>query len=95
MRPKYIPYFRAKDKDSEQWVEGFYAEFPETKNPNVENRLVPAIVLVTPSMFNNNNTLNYCTIDISTLEQIGEIEIASPIYKADSYVKPMGSGIIL
>ena len=111
-----IPYFRAKDKDSDLYVEGFYAEFPEHNDPNNECKLIHAIMVVVPDatpipempmlglmgiqdqfqeIVNKRNTLNYCTIDISTLQQIGEVEIGSELFKPDAYIKSPNSSIII
>ncbi len=112
-----VPYFRAKDKDSEQWVEGFYVEFPEHSDFNQECKLVHAIMVVVPdagmggmmSMLSGlaggnpamqklnttKNTLNFCTIDISTLQQIGEVEIGEKLFKAETWIKNPNSSIIL
>lgn len=109
-----VPYFTAKDKDSEQWVEGFYVEFPEHSNFNQECKLVHAIMVVTPdtgtmSMLGGlmggnpgmqqvggmKNTLNFCTIDISTLQQVGEVEIGETLFKPEGYIKSPKGSIIL
>lgn len=112
-----VPYFTAKDKDSDQWVEGFYVEFPEHSNFNQECKLVHAIMVVTPDagmggmmgmlgglaggnpgmqqMGSMKNTLNFCTIDISTLQQVGEVEIGAALFNPQGYVKNPKSSIIL
>lgn len=111
-----VPYFRAKDKDSEIYVEGFYSEFPEHTDANNECKLVHAIMVVVPDtssiptmpmlgLFGTDsqnikisytkNTLSYCTIDISTLEQIGEVEIGEDLFKPESYIKSPNSSIVL
>lgn len=42
-----VPYFKAKDKDSDQWVEGFYVQFP--MQHDVEDcPLVHAIMIPIP-----------------------------------------------
>ena len=41
-----VPIFRAKDKDSDQWVEGFYVEFPSC-DAN-ECTMTHAIMVVIP-----------------------------------------------
>lgn len=117
-----VPYFIAKDKDSDQWVEGFYAEFPEYPDITQECRMIHAIMTIVPDtsslanmhgvmgimggfvngepdmqQFNNavKNTLGFCTIDINTLQQIGEVEVGSPTFKAEGYVKNPRSSIVL
>ena len=99
-----VPYFTAKDKDSDQWVEGFYVEFPEHSNFNQECKLVHAIMVVTPDagmggmmgmLGGMKNTLNFCTIDISTLQQVGEVEIGATLFNPQGYVKNPKSSIIL
>ena len=109
------PYFRAKDKDSEQFVEGFYVEFPETSDFIYGCKMVHAIMVVVPDasaiptmpmlgMFGENtsqptiskkNTLNFCTIDINSLQLIGEVEIGSNTFKPEGYIKPANGGIVL
>lgn len=115
-----VPYFRAKDKDSEQYVEGFYVEFPEHFDTSRECKLVHVIMVVVPDtnssipnmpmlgMFGGGeelqnalnetfrkNTLNFCTIDITTLQQIGEVEIGANLFKPDGYIKSPNSQIVL
>ena len=114
-----VPYFMAKDKDSDQIVEGFYVEFPEHNNFNQECRLIHAIMTVIPdtsmsgmmSMLGglsggnpdmqqvgatkSRNTLGFCTIDIKTLQQIGEVEIGANLFKPEGYVKSPNGSIIL
>ena len=107
-----VPYFRAKDKDSEQWVEGFYTEFPESSDLTKECKMVHALMVVVQDtrkipfmpmlsmlgedakkqaeeIISKKNTINYCTIDISTLEQIGEVEIGSITFNPEVYIKPI------
>lgn len=109
-----VPYFKAKDKDSEVWVEGFYVEFPEHADLSRECRLIHAIMVVVldptplpmmPMMgaeaqktlqeTMKRNTLNFVTIDMSTLQQIGEVEIGGDYYKPEAYIKNPHSQIIL
>ena len=93
-----IPYFRARDLNSDQMVEGFYVNFPETEAKDAP--LVHALMVTVPVerpdlniVFDPGNgkkvlepeppkmnTLMYCTIDITTLEKIGEIETIGGIY---------------
>lgn len=113
-----VPFFKAKDIDSDKWVEGFYVEFPELYQ--VENSpLTHVIMVVVPDenslfpdklgeseMFDDmihmaenftvngeggyklaqQNTLVYCTIDINTLEQIGEVEIGKQFINRGDYL---------
>lgn len=112
-----VPYFTAKDKDSDLYVTGFYAEFPEYSDESRTSRIIPVIMVVvidtnTPQIpmmgmmgeeaqkqmqeaLGKRNTLNFCTIDISTLRQIGEIEIGEPTYNPTTYIKNSHSQIIL
>lgn len=112
-----VPYFTAKDKDSDQWVEGFYVEFPEHSDFTKECKLVHVIMTVVPDASMNGimgmmsgfaggnpgmqqlggmkNTLGFCTIDINTLQQIGEVEIGEPLFKAEGYIKNPKSSIVL
>jgi hypothetical protein len=87
-----VPYFRARDLNSIQMVEGFYTNFPETEDADAP--LVHALMIPTPIeepplnlVINTGeeeievpeppkkNTLMYCTIEISTLEKIKDVEI--------------------
>ena len=92
-----VPYFRAKDKDSETWVEGFYVEFPEHPNINTECKLIHAIMVIVPEAIGDTfrNTLSFCTIDVNTLVQIGEIEIGGQYFNPSSYIQNPHSQIIL
>lgn len=69
-----IPFFKAKDRDSDKWVEGFYCEFPLTND-----KTVPQSCLFT---YQPDNTMGgivnkpvCCSIDMTTLEFIRFIEI--------------------
>jgi hypothetical protein len=118
------PIFRAKDKDSDEWVEGFYVQFPAQRDVD-ECAMVHAIMVVVPDenslspdseinginkelidmaknftvngesgyQLKQLNTLVYCTIDISTLEKVRDVEIGQRIYYNDMYIqelKPKG-----
>lgn len=88
-----VPYFRAKDKDSDRIVEGFYFEYPETTYcfstdyATEKCKLIPCIVTYRMSDWGLPNVPQLATIDINTLEQIGEIEIGQKVYIPDKYLK--------
>lgn len=88
-----IPYFKARDLNSDQIVEGFYTNFPETEAEDAPlvHALMVTVPIETPDLNlvietgdgerikvpeqPKKNTLMYCTIDISTLELIGEEDV--------------------
>lgn len=85
-----IPYFRAKDKDSDRIIEGFYFEYPETtycfSNDYVNCKLIPCLITHRMTDWGLPNIPQLATIDKSTLEKIGEIEIDNDIYIPDTYI---------
>lgn len=87
-----LPYFKAKGKDSDRWIEGFYFEYPETTYCFSEDydrgtcKLIPCIVHHRMTDWNLPNTPELCTIDINTLEQIGEVEIGHKYYQPLEYI---------
>lgn len=88
-----IPYFKAKDKDSDRIVEGFYFEYPETTYcfsndyADCKCKLIPCIVTYRMSDWGLPNVPQLVTIDINTLEQIGKVEIGQKAYIPDKYLK--------
>lgn len=101
-----VPYFRAKDLDSDVYVEGFYVEYPKVANVN-NCEMVHAILVYIPdpefvpiisvTSFEDEvytpkrdipNTLSFCTIDINTLQLIGEVEIGNKKFNSDTFVRP-------
>lgn len=87
-----VPYFKAKDKDTDREVRGFYFEYPETTYcfsedyDNGKCKLIPCIVTYRMSDWGLPNVPQLATIDKSTLEKIGEIEIDNDIYIPDTYI---------
>lgn len=87
-----IPYFKAKDKDSDRIVEGFYFEYPETTycfSNDYERcgvKLIPCLVTYRMTDWGLPNIPQLATIDKSTLEKIGEIEIENDNYIPDTYI---------
>lgn len=81
-----IPYCRAKDKDSDRVIEGFYFSFPETTycfTEDYERNPVKTIhCICTYSMTDwcLPNHPQLCTIDKSTLEVIGYYDTDEDIY---------------
>jgi hypothetical protein len=88
-----IPYFKAKDKDSDRIVEGFYFEYPETTYcfsndyEIAKCKLIPCIVTHRMTDWGLPNIPQLVTIDKSTLEKIGYIEIDNDIYIPNTYIK--------
>lgn len=88
-----IPYFKAKDKDNDKIIEGFYFEYPETTYcisndyERCKCKLIPCIVTYRMTDWGLPNIPQFAIIDKSTLEKIGEIEIDNDIYIPDTYIK--------
>ena len=75
-----IPIFRAKDRDSEQMVEGFYVEYPVANVPNngdivTNTNIAHCIFTHKPGMMGIINEPYVCTIDLATLEFVKFIDI--------------------
>ena len=76
-----IPYFKAKDEDSEKIVKGFYACMPETTYCFTEDYISSPVKMKHYIIFHIMtdwclpNRLQCCNIDVSTLEQIGWVEV--------------------
>lgn len=87
-----VPYFKAKDIDTDREVRGFYFEYPETtycfSNDYVDCKckLIPCIVTHRMTDWGLPNVPQLVTIDKSTLEKIGNIEIDNDIYIPDTYI---------
>ena len=87
-----VPYFKAKDKDTDREVRGFYFEYPETTYcfsedyDNGKCKLIPCLVTHRMTDWGLPNIPQLATIDKSTLEKIGEIEIDNDIYIPDTYI---------
>ena len=73
-----IPIFKAKDKDSDEYVEGFYVEYPITNAPqssSVETNIAHCIFVHKPGMMGLINEPYVCSIDFGTLEFVKYIEV--------------------
>jgi hypothetical protein len=73
-----IPIFRAKDKDSDKIVEGFYCNYPLLTNPNesdIMNNVVHSIFTYQNGMMGMINEPIACSIDITTLEFVKFIDV--------------------
>lgn len=88
-----IPYFKAKDKDSEDYYEGFYFEYPETTYCFKEDyevgkpvRMIPCLVSHRMSDWELPNVPQLITIDRDTLEHVGYIETDRELYYPNGYV---------
>ena len=88
-----IPYYRAKEKETGKYIEGFYFEYPSTtycfsedyKKHPVE--LIPCIIFHRMSDWGLPNRPMICnSIDKSTLEQIGWIDTDIETYKPMEWI---------
>ena len=73
-----VPYFRAKDKDSDQIVEGFYCNYPMIKNPQndqILTNVVHSIFTYKDGMMGLINEPVACSIDPTTLEFIKFVDV--------------------
>lgn len=73
-----VPYFRAKDKDSDTIVEGFYANFPVVKNPSESDILANishGLLTYRNGIMGLINEPVFCTIDMTTLEFIKFVDV--------------------
>lgn len=73
-----IPYFRAKDKDSDQMVEGFYVEYPITNTQQdtvIETNIAHCIFVHKPGMMGMINEPYVCSIELGTLEFVKYVDV--------------------
>lgn len=73
-----VPIFRAKDKDSDKIVEGFYCNYPLVKNPQSEQILtnvVHSIFTYQDGMMGMVNEPIACSIDMTTLEFVKFVDV--------------------
>ena len=73
-----VPMFRAKDRDSDKIVEGFYFNYPITKNPNesdILNNVAHCIITYQDGMMGIINEPIACTIDMTTLEFVKFVDV--------------------
>ncbi len=73
-----VPIFRAKDNDSDEYVEGFYVEYPPVNVPEADvsvSSMARCIFVCKPGMMGIINDPYVCSIDIGTLEFVRYIDI--------------------
>ena len=73
-----IPIFRAKDKDSDQMVEGFYVEYPVTNTQGssaITTNTAQCIFTYKPGMMGLINEPYVCTIELGTLEFVKYVDV--------------------
>ena len=89
-----IPYYRAKEKGSERYVEGFYFAYPETTYCFTEDyerhpvKIIHCIVSHQMSDWGLPNEIVCCQIDADTLEQIGWFDCGRITYGTEEWVHP-------
>lgn len=87
-----VPVFRAKDRDSDRYYEGFYFAYPETTYcfsndyANGKVKLIHCIVTHRMTDWGLPNQPVLVTIDIETLEQIGEVDSSEMYYSPNEYM---------
>lgn len=67
--------YRAKDKDSDHWFEGYYFEYPETTycfESDPKPKMIPCLATYRMTDWGLPNVPVMVTIDPSTLEEIKE-----------------------
>lgn len=67
--------YRAKDKDSDHWFEGYYFEYPETIycfESDPKPKMIPCLATYRMTDWGLPNVPVMVTIDPSTLEEIKE-----------------------
>ena len=84
-----VPVFRAKDRDSNEMVEGFYCEYPVTNvnvnsdgvvnadanSPIIQSNVAHCLLTYKPGMMGLINEPVGCTIDLATLEFVKFVEV--------------------
>lgn len=73
-----VPIFRAKDRDSNEYVEGFYVEYPITNTPQesvIDTNIAHCIFVHKPGMMGMINEPYVCSIDLGTLEFVKYIDV--------------------
>ncbi len=73
-----VPIFRAKDKDSNEIVEGFYFEYPlvnSVTSGSINSNLCHSLITYKPGVMGLINEPTGCTIDLSTMEFVKFIDI--------------------
>lgn len=73
-----VPVFRAKDKDSDKIVEGFYFNYPVVKNPSendILTNVAHCIITYQDGMMGMINEPIACSIDMGTLEFVKFVDV--------------------
>lgn len=75
-----VPVFRAKDLDSNEYVEGFYCEYPVTSiSPNISmseySNVARCLLTYRPGMMGIVNEPVGCTVDVTTMEFVKYVDI--------------------
>lgn len=74
-----VPMFRAKDKDSDKIVEGFYFNYPVINNVTEESKLLTnmahCIISYQAGMMGLINEPIACTVDMGTLEFVKFVDV--------------------
>jgi hypothetical protein len=74
-----VPMFRAKDKDSDKVVEGFYFNYPVTNNATEESAILAntahCIITHQVGMMGLINEPIACSIDMGTLEFVRFVDV--------------------
>jgi len=89
-----VPYYRAKDKDSDTYFNGFYFNYPQTtfcfsEDYHKGKKVILQHCLATyrSTDWGLPNVPCMVTIDISTLQKIGEVEASDEFYIPEEYIK--------
>lgn len=92
--PQWIPIFKAKDEDSDQWVTGFYFAYPETTYCFTEDyerhpvKIVHCITFHRMTDWSLPNRPTVCNIDIDTLELVGWVDSKRKTFGNEPWILP-------
>ena len=79
-----VPIFRAKDRDSNEYVEGFYVEYPITNTPQesaIDTNIAHCIFVHKPGMMGMINEPYVCSIEFATLEFVRYVDVPCSVGK--------------
>lgn len=89
-----VPYYTAKNKDSDKYYKGFYFAYPRTTYCFTEDykgahkvELIHCLVCYRSTDWGLPNEPYLVTIDVSTLQKIGEVETSDEFYIPEEYIK--------
>ena len=94
LEPQWIPIFKAKDENSDQWVTGFYFAYPETTycfTEDYERHPVKIIHCITFHRMTDwclPNIPTVCNIDIDTLELVGWVDSKRKTFGDEPWILP-------